>query len=145
MGIWVWPRNFFMALLEPFLAKGHDVYIDKYNSSPKLVAKLKIAETGVTRTVRANRKHFPIPVSEINTCIPPYCHPFTIFVGSHLPMTFLHLQCWYRRCNREVMGERTQWPWPKLTSPGWKKTTESGRSDEQKAKLAKTNKKSNVS
>ena len=25
------------------------------------------------------------------------------------------------RCNREVMGERTQWPWPKLTSPGWKK------------------------
>ena len=58
-GFWCGQENFVSALLEPFLAKGHDVYIDKYSSSPKLVAKLKIAETGVTRTVRANRKHFP--------------------------------------------------------------------------------------
>ena len=56
---WCGQEKFVSALLEPFLAKGHDVYIDKYNSSPKLVAKLKIAETGVTRTVQANRKHFP--------------------------------------------------------------------------------------
>ena len=45
-------RNVVMTLLVPPPAKGHVVYMDIYYTSPKLVAELKIAETGVTGTVR---------------------------------------------------------------------------------------------
>ena len=54
MGILAGPQK---MLLRPLLAKTHVVYMDNYYTSPDLVAEPKIAGTGVTGTVRANRKH----------------------------------------------------------------------------------------
>ena len=59
-------KNVVMTLLEPLLGKGHVVYMDNYYTSPDLVAELKIAGTGVTGTVRANRKHLPPNIKTVS-------------------------------------------------------------------------------
>lgn len=48
-----------MKLVQPFLDKGHTVYMDNYYSSPELFHDLLARKTTASGTVRQNRKHFP--------------------------------------------------------------------------------------
>lgn len=47
-------------LLEPYLDKGHNLYVDSWYTSPKLFEYLYSKKTGSCGTVRANRKLMPV-------------------------------------------------------------------------------------
>ena len=48
-----------MKLVQPFLDKGHTVYMDNFYTSPELFHDLLERNTSASGTVRQNRKHFP--------------------------------------------------------------------------------------
>lgn len=48
-----------MTLLQPYLGKGHSVFLDNWYSSPKLYNALQKQQTGACGTVRKNRQEMP--------------------------------------------------------------------------------------
>lgn len=48
-----------MTLLQPYLGKGHSIFLDNWYSSPKLYNELHKKRTGACGTVRKNRKEMP--------------------------------------------------------------------------------------
>ena len=48
-----------LELLEPYLGRGHTLYIDNWYTSPLLAEELLKHDTGVCGTVKTNRKHMP--------------------------------------------------------------------------------------
>ena len=62
-------KDIVMNLLEPLLGKGHIVYMDNYYTSPELVAELKLAHTGATGTVRANRRKLPPSIKTVSNSL----------------------------------------------------------------------------
>lgn len=54
-----------MKLVQPFLDKGHTVYMDNFYSSPELFLDLLVRKTTAVGTVRQNRKHFPVQLKPV--------------------------------------------------------------------------------
>lgn len=52
-------------LLQPYLGKGHHVYMDNWYSSPVIFHNLTLVDTGATGTVRSNRVGLPNGFSKI--------------------------------------------------------------------------------
>lgn len=48
-----------MTLMEPYLGKGHNLYVDNWYTSPTLFRELHLNKTGACGTVRSNRSGFP--------------------------------------------------------------------------------------
>ncbi|XP_033731218.1 piggyBac transposable element-derived protein 4-like, partial [Pecten maximus] len=54
-----------MRLMNPYLGKGHKLYVDNYYTLPVLFHDLRQKQTGACGTMRANRKGVPVEVKEV--------------------------------------------------------------------------------